>query len=127
MDRPLIGSSGRSGMRQSATLTAPLLLLTLVLGAAAAPAQAQDDLLHRGSQARLDPPAADLTAPAVHKTRRRVEQIALRNLARSNLSAGSNHVRRAGDSFIVRADARLRSVAVIEAAGNDPPPGRLEA
>src|SRR3546814_20952150 len=45
-----------------------------------APAQAQDDLLHRGSQARLDPPAADLTATAVNKTRRRVEQIALRNL-----------------------------------------------
>src|SRR3546814_3717615 len=40
----------------------------------------QDDLLHRGSQARLDPPAADLTATAVNKTRRRVEQIALRNL-----------------------------------------------
>src|SRR3546814_14871718 len=80
MDRPLIGSSGRSGMRQSATLTAPLLLLTLVLGAAAAPAQAQDDLLHRGSQARLDPPAAELTATAVNKTRRRLEQMALRNL-----------------------------------------------
>src|SRR3546814_18490983 len=45
-----------------------------------APAQAQDDLLHRGSQARLDPPAADLTATAVNQTRRRVEQIALRNL-----------------------------------------------
>src|SRR3546814_15540353 len=81
MDRPLIGSSGRSGMRQSATLTAPLLLLTLVLGAAAAPAQAQDDLLHRGSLARPDPPAADLTATAVNKTRRRREQLALRNLA----------------------------------------------
>src|SRR3546814_19407215 len=84
MDRPLIGSSGRSGMRQSATLTAPLLLLTLVLGAAAAPAQAQDDLLHRGSQARLDPPAADLTATAVNKTRRRVERSEERRVGRES-------------------------------------------
>ena len=30
-------------------------------------------------------------------------------LERSNLSAGSNYVRRAGESFLVRADARLRS------------------
>jgi heavy metal efflux system protein len=37
-------------------------------------------------------------------------------LERSNLSAGSNYVRRAGESFLVRADARLRSVADIEEA-----------
>src|SRR3546814_3120307 len=37
-------------------------------------------------------------------------------LERSNLSAGSNYVRRPGESFLVRADARLRSVADIEEA-----------
>src|SRR3546814_8144912 len=37
-------------------------------------------------------------------------------LERSNLSAGSNYVRRAGESFLVRADARLRSVADIGSA-----------
>lgn len=37
-------------------------------------------------------------------------------LERSNLSAGSNYVRRAGESFLVRADARLRSIADIEDA-----------
>ncbi|BCA64383.1 cation transporter (plasmid) [Sphingomonas sp. HMP9] len=37
-------------------------------------------------------------------------------LERSNLSAGSNYVRRAGESFLVRADARLRSISDIEDA-----------
>ena len=37
-------------------------------------------------------------------------------LERTNLSAGSNYVRRAGESFLVRADARLRSVSDIEEA-----------
>ena len=37
-------------------------------------------------------------------------------LERANLSAGSNYVRRAGESFLVRADARLRSIADIEDA-----------
>jgi cobalt-zinc-cadmium resistance protein CzcA len=37
-------------------------------------------------------------------------------LERSNMSAGSNYVRRAGESFLVRADARLRSIADIEDA-----------
>jgi cobalt-zinc-cadmium resistance protein CzcA len=37
-------------------------------------------------------------------------------LERANLSAGSNYVRRAGESFLVRADARLRSIAEIEDA-----------
>jgi len=37
-------------------------------------------------------------------------------LERSNLSAGSNYVRRAGESFLVRADSRLRSISDIENA-----------
>ncbi|WP_333571733.1 efflux RND transporter permease subunit [Sphingomonas sp.] len=37
-------------------------------------------------------------------------------LERANLSAGSNYVRRAGESFLVRADARLKSIADIEDA-----------
>jgi cobalt-zinc-cadmium resistance protein CzcA len=37
-------------------------------------------------------------------------------LERANLSAGSYYVRRAGESFLVRADARLRSIAEIEDA-----------
>ncbi len=34
-------------------------------------------------------------------------------LERANISAGSNYVRRAGESFLVRADARLRSITEI--------------
>lgn len=37
-------------------------------------------------------------------------------LERANLSAGSNYIRRAGESFLVRADARLKSIADIEEA-----------
>lgn len=37
-------------------------------------------------------------------------------LARSNLSVGSNYVRRAGESFLIRADARLRSLTDVEDA-----------
>ena len=37
-------------------------------------------------------------------------------LERANLSAGSNYIRRAGESFLVRADARLKSIAEIEEA-----------
>lgn len=37
-------------------------------------------------------------------------------LERANLSAGSNYIRRAGESFLVRADARLKSVTDIEDA-----------
>ncbi|MFZ5703835.1 MAG: efflux RND transporter permease subunit [Pseudomonadota bacterium] len=37
-------------------------------------------------------------------------------LERSNLSAGSNYVRRAGESFLVRADARLKSIEEIQEA-----------
>ncbi|WP_324699889.1 CusA/CzcA family heavy metal efflux RND transporter [Novosphingobium sp. RL4] len=37
-------------------------------------------------------------------------------LERANLSAGSNYVRRGGESFLVRADARLKSVEEIEDA-----------
>ena len=37
-------------------------------------------------------------------------------MERANLSAGSNYVRRAGESFLVRADARLKSIADIEEA-----------
>ena len=37
-------------------------------------------------------------------------------LKRANLSAGSNYIRRAGESFLVRADARLKSIADIEEA-----------
>ncbi|PTQ64952.1 cobalt-zinc-cadmium resistance protein CzcA [Sphingomonas sp. PP-CE-3G-477] len=37
-------------------------------------------------------------------------------LERANVSAGSNYIRRAGESFLVRADARLKSVADIEDA-----------
>ncbi len=37
-------------------------------------------------------------------------------LERANLSAGSNYVRRAGESFLVRADARLKSIDDIEQA-----------
>lgn len=37
-------------------------------------------------------------------------------LERANLSAGSNYVRRAGESFLVRADARLKSISDIEEA-----------
>ena len=37
-------------------------------------------------------------------------------MERANLSTGSNYVRRAGESFLVRADARLRSIADIEDA-----------
>jgi cobalt-zinc-cadmium resistance protein CzcA len=37
-------------------------------------------------------------------------------LERSNLSAGSNYVRRAGESFLIRVDARLRSISDIEDA-----------
>ncbi|KAJ8139360.1 hypothetical protein OY671_007428, partial [Metschnikowia pulcherrima] len=35
---------------------------------------------------------------------------------RANLSAGSNYIRRAGESFLVRADARLKSIQDIEEA-----------
>jgi hypothetical protein len=34
----------------------------------------------------------------------------------ANLSAGSNYVRRAGESFLVRADARLKSIEDIQEA-----------
>jgi cobalt-zinc-cadmium resistance protein CzcA len=37
-------------------------------------------------------------------------------LERANLSAGSNYVRRAGESFLVRADARLKSIEDIQDA-----------
>ncbi len=37
-------------------------------------------------------------------------------LERANLSAGSNYVRRAGESFLVRADARLKSIGDIQQA-----------
>ncbi len=37
-------------------------------------------------------------------------------LERANVSAGSNYVRRAGESFLVRADARLRSIDDIQEA-----------
>lgn len=37
-------------------------------------------------------------------------------LERANLSVGSNYVRRAGESFLVRADARLKSISEIEDA-----------
>ncbi|MEG3174527.1 CusA/CzcA family heavy metal efflux RND transporter [Sphingomonas sp. ZB1N12] len=37
-------------------------------------------------------------------------------LERANLSAGSNYVRRAGESFLVRADARLKSIEDIQEA-----------
>lgn len=37
-------------------------------------------------------------------------------MERANLSAGSNYVRRAGESFLVRADARLKSIADIQEA-----------
>ena len=37
-------------------------------------------------------------------------------LERANLSTGSNYVRRAGESFLVRADARLKSISDIEDA-----------
>ncbi|WP_230768985.1 efflux RND transporter permease subunit [Sphingomonas sp. Leaf4] len=37
-------------------------------------------------------------------------------LERANVSTGSNYVRRAGESFLVRADARLKSIGDIEAA-----------
>jgi len=37
-------------------------------------------------------------------------------LERANLSAGSNYVRRAGESFLVRADARLKSIEEIQEA-----------
>ena len=37
-------------------------------------------------------------------------------LERANLSAGSNYVRRAGESFLVRADARLKSIDEIQEA-----------
>ena len=37
-------------------------------------------------------------------------------LDRANLSTGSNYVRRAGESFLVRADARLKSISEIEEA-----------
>lgn len=37
-------------------------------------------------------------------------------LERANLSAGSNYVRRAGESFLVRADARLKSIDDIQEA-----------
>ena len=37
-------------------------------------------------------------------------------LERANLSTGSNYVRRAGESFLVRADARLRSIEEIQDA-----------
>ncbi|QHD69589.1 CusA/CzcA family heavy metal efflux RND transporter [Sphingobium yanoikuyae] len=37
-------------------------------------------------------------------------------MERANLSAGSNYVRRAGESFLVRADARLKSIPDIEDA-----------
>ncbi len=37
-------------------------------------------------------------------------------IERANLSAGSNYVRRAGESFLVRADARLKSIDDIEQA-----------
>lgn len=38
------------------------------------------------------------------------------SLERANLSAGSNYIRRAGESFLVRADARLKSIQDIEEA-----------
>ena len=46
-------------------------------------------------------------------------------LERANLSAGSNYVRRAGESFLVRADARLKSIediqeAVVATRGGNP-------
>ena len=37
-------------------------------------------------------------------------------LERANLSAGSNYIRRAGESFLVRADARLKSIDEIQEA-----------
>lgn len=37
-------------------------------------------------------------------------------MERANLSAGSNYVRRAGESFLVRADARLKSIEDIQEA-----------
>jgi cobalt-zinc-cadmium resistance protein CzcA len=37
-------------------------------------------------------------------------------MERANLSAGSNYVRRAGESFLVRTDARLKSIADIQEA-----------
>ncbi|WP_068094945.1 efflux RND transporter permease subunit [Novosphingobium rosa] len=37
-------------------------------------------------------------------------------LERANVSAGSNYVRRAGESFLIRADARLKSIADIQEA-----------
>ena len=37
-------------------------------------------------------------------------------LERANLSAGSNYVRRAGESFLVRADARLKSIEDLQEA-----------
>ncbi len=37
-------------------------------------------------------------------------------MERANLSAGSNYVRRAGESFLVRADARLKSIQDIQEA-----------
>ena len=37
-------------------------------------------------------------------------------MERANLSAGSNYVRRAGESFLVRADARLKSIDDIQEA-----------
>ncbi|WIA55790.1 CusA/CzcA family heavy metal efflux RND transporter [Sphingobium sp. WTD-1] len=37
-------------------------------------------------------------------------------LQRANLSAGSNYIKRAGESFLVRADARLKSIEEIEEA-----------
>ncbi|KQN82883.1 cation transporter [Sphingomonas sp. Leaf67] len=37
-------------------------------------------------------------------------------MERANLSAGSNYVRRAGESFLVRADARLKSIGDIQEA-----------
>jgi cobalt-zinc-cadmium resistance protein CzcA len=37
-------------------------------------------------------------------------------LERANLSAGSNYIRRAGESFLVRADARLKSIEDIQEA-----------
>ena len=47
------------------------------------------------------------------------------SLERANLSAGSNYVRRAGESFLVRADARLKSIediqeAVVATRGGNP-------
>ena len=37
-------------------------------------------------------------------------------LEKANISAGSNYVRRAGESFLIRADARLKSIGDIEEA-----------